>query len=211
MSDARTAGFSSHGLAQRAAACVHRLTSRMRGAAGRVDDRTGDRLTPRPPGQRPAPTAAQLRLITALDGALAGLRGQVDRRAVGRDQDLATALAPLAPIGRADSDKLSWEVPDGITVHVRQHALARVFLHLLAASARQAPGAPVTVSAAEKGGRVRLTVSNTAVGRPTSASAELGLRICARIVVGEGGAMHVQPAGEIEGGWRVVVDLPGAI
>ncbi|HEX5741767.1 MAG TPA: hypothetical protein VFY17_09485, partial [Pilimelia sp.] len=150
-------------------------------------------------------------LVTALEAALAGMGARRARTATpDRPYEVAEVLAPLVALGRTAGEPVRWSVPDGLYVHGHPDALAHVTLTLLANAARHAPGVPVTVDAAAAGGAVRVTVANPCTAE-AGGGPGLGLRVCARMVVAEGGRMHVRPAAATpEPTWQVVVELPAA-
>ncbi|GGK11751.1 hypothetical protein GCM10010124_00500 [Pilimelia terevasa] len=161
-----------------------------------------------PPEAAPPLSESQRHLATALEAALAGMRERTGHRGTRQAYDAADVLAPLLVLGRTAEEPVCWEVPDGLYVNGHPEALAHIFLALLGNAARHAPGAAVTVGGERVGGYVRLTVAN-----PCAEGAEpgMGLRLCARMVVAEGGRMQVQPGTDgAPATWRVLVDLPAS-
>ncbi|GGJ97236.1 hypothetical protein GCM10010123_29030 [Pilimelia anulata] len=166
---------------------------------------------------RPGPPAAageplppnQVHLVTALEAALIGMRGRGRAITASQPYEVGGVLAPLVVLGRTAADSVCWEVPDDLYAHGHADALAHVVLALLANAARHAPGRAVTVAAEPVGGFVRVSVANdVAEGAAGVPAPGVGLRVCGRMVVAEGGRMHVQPG--VHGRWRVLLDLPAA-
>lgn len=179
---------------------------------GAVPGRRGQIPAPRrqitaPPCPRQA-TGPDSHLVIALETALAGLRHRAPHSP--QRYEIAEVLAPLVLIGRSDADKVAWAVPDYLYTYGKPDTLAQVLLHLLTNCARHAPGAPVTVAAAIVDGWIQVSVTNK-VPQVATDGGGMGLKICARMVVAEGGRMRVVPADPSTAGapgWRVIIELP---
>ncbi|HEV7909447.1 MAG TPA: sensor histidine kinase [Pseudonocardiaceae bacterium] len=159
--------------------------------------------------------AELLRMHMLLDGAQAGAEPS--------ESLLEPVLRRLIVLRRAAGAQVDLTVEPGLRIPAPALVLAQVMTNLLANCDRHAPGAPVHVSARQRGDVVRLvvrdegpgippgaelTVLERGVHDPAGAGSGLGLHVCAALAEEHGGDLRLVPRSGDRPGCTVVLELP---
>jgi two-component system OmpR family sensor kinase len=113
----------------------------------------------------------------------------------------------------------------GLFVHGSPSSLAQVLTNVLTNCAKHAPGSPVRIQASRAGDTIRIRVSDFGAGieqgteqavlergvRGAHSNGHgLGLHICQRLLLADGGRIFIRPRRPNEPGCTVFVELPAA-